>query len=293
MKKVLVIGGTGMLGHKLVQRLSERFSVFATIRSDFRAVERYKLFDPERTIEKVDVTSAIDLEHAITKTEPDIVINCAGVIKQVPQARDVVKTLNINSILPHRLNELSERFGFRLVLISTDCVFKGDKGNYSESDISDATDLYGRSKTLGEVDARNALTIRTSLIGRELSSSHGLVEWFLGNKGRSVNGFSRAVFSGFPTKIFADIIGNLLLSRHDLCGIFHVASDPIDKYSLLCLVNAAYRAGIEITPDGSLAIDRSLDSGRFREITGFIPLSWEEMVRQMAADPTPYDEWRK
>ena len=293
MIKVLVIGGTGMLGHKLVQRLADAFIVFSTVRGTYESVAEYRIFDPDRTIERIDVTALIDVERALSISEPDVVINCTGVVKQVPGARDVVHTLDINSILPHRLHELSLRYGFRLVLISTDCVFRGDRGHYSEADTPDATDLYGRSKVLGEIDAGNTVTIRTSLVGRELETSHGLIEWFLSSRKGTVNGYRKAIFSGFPTVVFADIIEDLLHVWPDLCGIFHVSSDPIDKYSLLCLANEAFQAGIEIKPDDSLAIDRSLDSSRFRRITGFSPTVWEKMVERMAADPTPYDEWRK
>ena len=293
MKKVLVIGGTGMLGHKLVQTLADRFHVHATIRPRFANVERYGIFEKERTVDQIDVISPSDLERAIHQAEPDVVVNCVGVIKQVPEAEDVIGTVTINSILPHRLKELSARHGFRLVLISTDCVFRGDRGNYSETDVPDAVDLYGRTKILGEVEAPNVITIRTSLIGRELASVHGLIEWFLGKRGAAVKGYRKAIFGGFPTVVFADIIGDLLTSWPDLRGVWHISSDPIDKYSLLCLANKAFDSGIAISSDDGLVIDRSLDSTRFRHATGFVPRPWHEMIERMAADPMPYEKWRK
>lgn len=293
MKKVLIIGGTGMLGHKLAQYLADRFVLYTTIRGCFADVKRFGIFDERHTIGNIDVMSPDDLDRAIQQTEPDAVVNCVGIVKQVLKAEDVIGTVTINSILPHRLADLSSRHGFRLVLISTDCVFRGDRGNYTEADVPDAVDLYGRSKILGEVDAPNILTIRTSLIGRELASEHGLIEWFLGKRGGTVEGFTNAIFSGFPTVVFADIIGELLTSCPDLHGIYHVSSDRIDKYSLLCLANKALDAGITVDPDRGLVVDRSLDSTRFRQATGFVPPSWSEMMKRMAADPTPYDEWRK
>lgn len=293
MKKLLIVGGTGMLGHKLAQKLADRFVICTTIRGSFANVKRYGIFDSSHTVENIDVASPADLDRAIQQTEPAAVVNCVGVVKQVPGAQDAIQTVTINSILPHRLAELSSRHGFRLVLISTDCVYRGDRGNYSEVDVPDAVDLYGRSKILGEVDAPNVITIRTSLIGRELASAHGLIEWFLGNRGGTIKGFRHAIFSGFPTVVFADIIGNLLTSWPDLRGIYHVSSDPIDKFSLLCLANTAFNAGITIIPDDGLVIDRSLDSTRFRQATGFITPSWNDMMERMAADLTPYDEWRK
>src|ERR1043165_6102498 len=169
MLRVLIIGATGMLGYKLVQRLSDRFDVYITIRKPFESVEKYGILRRERTIEDVNVENVADLSRAFERARPDVVINAVGVIKQLPSSNDVINTLTINSILPHRLCQLSSEFGFRLLQISTDCVFLGDKGNYSESEPADALDLYGRSKNLGEVVGDKCLTVRTSIIGRELS----------------------------------------------------------------------------------------------------------------------------
>jgi dTDP-4-dehydrorhamnose reductase len=293
MLRVLVIGGNGMLGHKLVQQLAARFDVWSTVRTTFENVARFGIFGRETTIDSVWLDDEESLINAIQLSKPDVVINAAGVVKQVPNSNDVVTTLTVNAILPHRLNQLSRKYGFRLILISTDCVFRGDRGNYSEDDDADALDLYGRSKNLGEVNDQRCLTIRTSIIGRELTTTHGLIEWFLSNHGGSVKGFTRAIYSGFPTVVFADIIADLLLENPDLSGLYHISSDPIDKFRLLSLVNAAYKADIAIEPDDSFEIDRSLDSSRFRDATGFCPPDWETMIHQMACDPTPYDDWRK
>ena len=293
MPRILVIGGTGMLGHKLVQQLSDRFDIYTTIQGDFSTVERFGIFDEAKTISQTRLEDECSVRHAIGRSKPDVVINAAGIIKQLPASSDVIATLTINSILPRRLYQLSAEHGYRLILISTDCVFSGQKGNYTESDEPDAKDLYGRSKLLGEVIADRCLTIRTSFIGRELETSHGLVEWFLSNRGKKVKGFARAIYSGFPTVVFADIMANLLVEHPDLDGLYHISSDPIDKCRLLSLVSREYKANIGLDPDESLVIDRSLDSTRFRTATGFAPPPWEEMVAQMAADPTPYDEWRK
>lgn len=293
MMRVLVIAGTGMLGHKLVQKLSDRFEVYATIRSALETIERFNIFDRDRIVTDVDARNESDIRRAIELSKPDVVINAAGVIKQLPSSKDVITTLTINSILPHRLFQLASVYEFRLILISTDCVFNGQKGNYSESDAPDALDLYGTSKMLGEVFGDRCLVLRTSIIGRELQSSHSLVEWFLSNRGQKVKGFSRAIYSGFPTVIFADIIAGLLREHPKLEGLYHISSKPIDKFRLLSMIDRAYDGGIEIEPDESFVIDRSLDSSRFRAATGFAPPGWEEMVMQMADDPAPYEEWRK
>ena len=282
-----------MLGHKLVQVLGEELDVWATIRGPFEEVAPFDIFHRERTIKNVDVTDLQAVRAALEAARPHVVINAAGVVKQLPTSQDIVQTLSINSIFPHQLAELSEQFGFRLILMSTDCVFDGKKGNYTEEDTTDALDLYGQSKHFGEVVTGNCLTLRASIIGRELSGSHSLVEWFLSNRGKTVRGFTKAIYTGFPTIVFADIITRLILDHPDLSGLYHVSSEPISKFRLLTLINEYYRAGITVEPSEDPRIDRSLDSTRFRAATGFAPQSWELMVQRMAADETPYEKLRQ
>ncbi len=282
-----------MLGHKLVQFLGQHAEVWATLRGNFSEIEAFELINKQRCIEEIDIENVASIRRAIIASKPDVVINAVGIVKQLPSSKDTIKTLTVNSIFPHRLNELATEFGFRLFCISTDCVFDGIKGNYAENDLPNATDLYGKSKNLGEVISENSLTLRTSIIGRELTTSHSLVEWFLANRGKSVKGFANAIYSGFPTIVLADIIKNLIFEHPKLSGLYHVSSDPINKYDLLKLLNKAYGANIEIERDEDFKIDRSLDSTKFRNLTGFIPASWEYMVEQMANDPTPYELWRR
>lgn len=289
----MIIGATGMLGHKLYQRLSDNFEVSATLRGEYSDVSRFGIFDESKLIGGVDVLKPETVESAIDKFRPEVVINAVGVIKQLPTVGDAVKTIEINSVFPHRLAEFGAKFGFRLITVGTDCVFDGKKGMYKESDLPNAYDLYGKSKHLGEVDAPNCLTIRSSIIGRELDSTHSLVEWFLSNRGGSVKGFTKAIYSGFPTVVFADIIKSLILEHKELTGLYQISSEAIDKFHLLRLIGEAYNVNIEITPSDDLIIDRSLNSSIFREMTGFVPLSWQEMVKQMADDITPYDQLRR
>ena len=280
-----------MLGHKLYQRLSRDFRVFATIRGSFSDVEKFGIFNPESTIEHVDLANDGDIVRSIEFAKPNVVINAAGVIKQKPSSNDVITTLSINSILPHKLAAFGSEHGFRTIIVSTDCVFKGTKGNYSENDRADAEDLYGVSKKLGELTGGNCLTLRTSIIGRELLTGHSLVEWLLSNRGESVKGFTRAIYSGFPTIVFTDIIYDLILNFPKLSGLYHVSSNPIDKFNLLKLVNDAFDAKLKIEPDDSFVIDRSLNCEKFREATSFEPQPWEKMIELMATDPTPYENW--
>jgi dTDP-4-dehydrorhamnose reductase len=289
--KVLVLGGSGMLGHKLVQRWRDEFDVWTSLRGPFGEYERFGIFERSRTIDGLSVTDTDALEGAIEKLRPDVIFNAVGIVKQVPTAKNTVATLLINSVLPHQLAGIAAGVGARLIQISTDCVFEGTRGDYSEDDAPDAIDLYGKSKNLGEVIEGNCLTLRTSIIGRELATDHGLVEWVLGNRGETINGYTRAIFSGFPTVVVADIISDLIRNHRDLRGLYHVSSDPINKFDLLSLIKKSYRIQLAIEPYEDFRIDRSLDSARFRRATGFDPPDWPEMIERMAEDKTPYEEW--
>jgi dTDP-4-dehydrorhamnose reductase len=281
-----------MLGHKLIQVLASDADVWGTLRRDFGEFAGLGILEQQRCIENVDAADEASVRQAIERAEPDIVLNAIGVVKQLPTSKDVITALTINSIFPHRLAQLSDEFGFRLITISSDCVFSGRKGNYTESDVPDAVDLYGKSKNLGEIDYGRSLTLRTSIIGRELSTSHSLVEWFLSNEGGSVKGFRQAIYSGFPTIVIAGLIKDLIFKYPNLKGLYHVSSDPIDKFELLKLLKMYYKANIEIDPSDELRIDRSLDSSRFRTETGLEPAGWPEMIERMTADPTPYQRWK-
>ncbi|RJG20515.1 dTDP-4-dehydrorhamnose reductase family protein, partial [Massilia cavernae] len=190
------------------------------------------------------------------------------------------RVLPINSMLPHRLAKLCALAGARLVHVSTDCVFAGTKGRYHETDVSDATDLYGKSKYIGEVHTDNAITLRTSIIGHELQNGHSLVDWFL-SQGANCRGFSRAIFSGLPTVVLATLVRDVIFPRPDLSGLYHVAAEPINKFDLLNLIKRVYGKQIEIADDPSLVIDRSLDASRLREATGYVAPSWNEMITTM------------
>jgi|SRR5688572_15015821 len=284
--KVLILGGSGMLGHKLRQILSERFDTWATFRGSPEV-------ETPRTITGVSAENFASIENALIKTEPDAVVNCIGIVKQDQAAKDRYQSIAINSLFPHQLARACASRGSRLIHLSTDCVFSGKHGNYKEDDTSDAEDVYGRTKWLGELEYDHCLTIRTSMIGRELKGTHGLIEWFLSQRGKTVRGFKRAIFSGFTTIALSEIIANVLANAHDLHGVWHVAADPINKFDLLSLVKQAFQLDIEIEPDETFVCDRSLDDSRFRARTGFTPPSWQEMIDRFARDTTPYDEIRR
>lgn len=281
--KVLVLGASGMLGNAVLRLLgaSDGYEVFGSVRSAAAA----RLLPAELRdciVTGVDVENQDSLAALLGRVRPDAVINCVGIVKQLQEASDPLTTLPINAMLPHRLARMCDLVGARLVHVSTDCVFTGTKGMYLESDPPDAIDLYGRSKSLGEVDYPHAVTLRTSIIGHELGgSAHGLVEWFLAQKDQ-VRGFTKAIFSGLPTVELAAVIRDRVLPAAQLRGVYHVSAAPIDKHSLLNLLAQAYGRPTRIVPDGQLVIDRSLDSSRFRSATGYQPPAWPELVRRMA-----------
>jgi dTDP-4-dehydrorhamnose reductase len=281
-----------MLGHRLLMALRGEWEVWAAVRRPLREYERYGIFERATTIDGVDVIDIQSVIDALARVRPNVVINCVGIIKQLPTAHDPLISLTVNSVLPHRLHRLCQAAGSRLIHFSTDCVFRGDKGMYTEDDPSDAIDLYGRTKFLGETAGAGALTLRTSIIGRELETRSGLVEWFLSQRGKRVSGYTRAIYTGFTTHAMARILRTIMAEHPELSGTVQVASDPISKHDLLKLLRSAYHADIEVVPEDATRIDRSLDGSRFRRLTGFVPPSWPAMIEDMAADPTPYDDWR-
>lgn len=281
--RILVLGASGMLGNAMTRVLSEKadWQVHGTIRSE----SSKRLFNEGiagRLISGIDVERHDSLMQAFIRTRPDVVINCVGLIKQLADAEDPLQAIPINALLPHRLARLCELSGARLVHMSTDCVFAGDKGGYRESDPSDARDLYGRSKFLGEVAYPHAVTLRTSIIGHELQSAHGLVGWFLSQQERC-NGYTRAIFSGLPTIVLAQVIRDVVIPRADLSGVYHVAAQPISKYELLKLIADVYGKVIDIIPDDHMVIDRSLNAERFSDATGYAVPGWPELIKLMHA----------
>jgi dTDP-4-dehydrorhamnose reductase len=279
--KVLVLGSSGMLGNAMLRVLSlgQEMEVFGTARS----ASVVRLFEPDlsrRIITGIDVENQDSLVRAFAEVRPEVVVNCVGLIKQLQDADDPLQALPINAMLPHRLARLCEFGCARLVHISTDCVFSGAKGNYRECDFSDAEDLYGKSKFIGEVAYPHTITLRTSIIGHELASAHGLIGWFLAQEG-SVKGYRRAIFSGLPTVELARVVRDVVLPRRTLSGLYHVAAAPISKYDLLKLVATVYGKPTEIIEDYEVAIDRSLNAERFFNATGYSAPSWPELVKRM------------
>lgn len=279
--RVLVLGATGMLGNAVLRLFAQ--SAGFEVMGSARSTHALRLLPPDlsgRLVCGVDVENGDSLTGLFARARPDVVINCIGLVKQLAEADDPLAAIPINALLPHRLARLCEVAGARLVHMSTDCVFSGAKGMYTEADVSDAKDLYGRSKYLGEVDYPHAITLRTSIIGHELSGAHSLVGWFLAQRA-GVKGFTRAIFSGLPTVELARVIRDHVIVHPELHGLYHVSTAPISKFDLLTLMAQAYGKTTPITPDAQFVMDRSLDSARFRQATGYQPPQWPELVRRM------------
>jgi dTDP-4-dehydrorhamnose reductase len=280
--KLLIMGANGMLGHTILRffACNRAYRVYGTIR-DLTSKHLLQSKAPEaQLLSGVDVESLEDLTRLIAGVQPDIIINCIGVVKQVPEAHDPLKVIPVNALLPHRLAYLAKASNARLIHFSTDCVFSGRVGNYTETDVPDAEDLYGRSKLLGEVTDSNSVTLRTSIIGHELGDARSLIEWFLAQS-NEVLGYKNAIFSGLPAVEIARVIHDFIVPNADLHGLYHLSVEPISKLDLLSLVAKIYGKAIAIKPEHRYIIDRSLNSERFQSETGFRPDKWEELVTRM------------
>ncbi len=281
--RILILGGDGMMGHRLFLHLCPRHDVRVTLRQPLTAYKEYGLFNDTNAFAGIDVRSLECLARVFAEFRPETVVNCAGIVKQRIEAEGIILSLEINSLLPHRLSVLCKATGARLIHLSTDCVFSGKRGMYTEKDPSDAEDLYGRSKFLGEVSDAHCLTLRTSIIGRELSRKTGLLEWFLSQKG-TVRGFRNAIFSGFTTHEMSRVIEKMLVEYPNASGVYNVSSEPISKFDLLLLIKETLGLAIEVIPYESFRCDRSLNSERFRREFLYTPPSWKAMIEEMCYD---------
>ncbi len=285
--RVLILGVYGMLGHKLFISLGKRFDVLGTCRNIRH--EWCEFLPAERLVSGVDAAHPETVRRAIEGIRPDVVINCIGIVKQIEDAKRFIPSIQINALFPHQLAEYCHDAAARLIHFSTDCVFSGTRGMYAPDDFSDAEDLYGRTKYLGEVRQDGCVTIRSSLIGRELDRGTGLVEWFLRQRGRHIKGYRNAIFSGFTTHEMGNIVTMLLCEHADLSGLLQAASEPISKYRLLTMMRDCMSLDIEIEADDDFICDRSLDGMDFLRCTTYAVPSWEAMIHQLVDEMGFYD----
>jgi dTDP-4-dehydrorhamnose reductase len=291
--RVLILGGAGMLGHKAFQVFSEQFDTSVTFRRFDERLRSTSLFPDDQVISDVDAADLDSVRRALDTARPDCVVNCIGIIKQRPGAHHPITAIQVNALFPHLLAELCAEREARLIQLGTDCVFSGRRGSYAEADHADAEDLYGRSKYLGEVGYGGALTLRTSMIGRELFTSLSLVDWLLSQRGGKVRGFTNAMYTGLTTTALSREIARVVAEYPTLTGVYHLSAEKIAKHDLLLLLRDAYGLDVEIEPYAELRCDRSLRSDRYRQATGFRPQTWAAMVQEMASDATSYDLFRQ
>jgi dTDP-4-dehydrorhamnose reductase len=282
--RILVFGGDGMLGHALVRSWRERHELSVTFRQDEAAYRHLRAFAGATALHGVDARNLQDVIGAVAQARPDAVVNAIGIVKQRATAKESIPSLEVNALFPHRLSEVCRVAGARLVHLSTDCVFSGAKGRYRETDPADATDLYGRSKLLGELHEPHCLTLRTSIIGLELSRKKSLVEWFLAQRG-PIKGFRKAIYSGLTTAEMARAIEHMLLKAPEVGGLWHLASEPIDKFDLLKRLRARLgRTDVEIRPDDEFTCDRSLDGSALMGRVAYRVPSWDAMLDELASE---------
>ena len=279
--RILILGGDGMLGHQLFQGLGKRHEVRVTLRHTLAHYSALNLFRQASVYDEIDVRNLERVRHVMVDFHPDAVVNATGIVKQRNEASQRIPSIEINALVPHKLSALCQELGVRIINMSTDCVFSGRSGNYSEHDTPDAEDLYGRSKLLGEVTEAPGITLRTSIIGRELSRKTGLLEWFLAQKA-PIKGFRNAIFSGFTTFEMSRIIEHILLHSPPRYGLYHVSSAPISKYDLLRLIRDKLGLQIEIVADETFKCDRSLDSTQFKRTYNYTPPTWDAMITELA-----------
>ena len=279
--RILVLGGDGMLGHQLLKYFTGNHDVKVTLRRDLNDYKSFKLYSSENAYTGIDVRNNDRLVEVFSDFHPEAVINAVGIVKQRLESKYSIPSIEINSLLPHRLSVLCKASNSQLVQLSTDCVFSGKKGNYTELDESDALDIYGKTKFLGELHEEHCLTLRTSIIGLELSRRKSLIEWFLAQN-QSIQGYQKAIFTGFTTIEMSRIIENILVNHRGVSGLYNVSSHPINKYELLLQLKEKLKLDINIIADDTVKIDRSLDSSRFQTAFNYNPPSWEDMIDELS-----------
>jgi dTDP-4-dehydrorhamnose reductase len=287
--RVLILGGNGMLGHKLCVLLAARMELWATFRN---TLAQYAFLPASRQINHVSVEDTLRMQEVLDTVKPDAVVNAVGIVKQHEQAEQAVTSIRVNALFPHQLADLCIERGIRAIQFSTDCVFSGKGGNYTEVDNPDPVDLYGRSKLLGEVNRPGTLTLRTSIIGWQLNTFTSLLSWFAFQRGKHIKGYTKAIYSGISTTVLAQLIGDILLTRPDLHGIYHVASEPITKYDLLIkLCSLLEWKGPVIDPDEDFCCDRSLCGAHFSNTAGWRAPAWHTMLEGLATEWPDYQKY--
>ncbi len=289
-KRAVILGATGMIGHRLWIELQSDLVVYGVAHRSLSEFEHYGIFSSDRVIQNTDVTRFDDFTGILEDLKPDVILNCVGITKRKPLIGKLSAAIEVNARMPHLLAEWASPRDIRVVHFSTDCVFDGSQGNYGEDDFPTATDTYGRTKGLGELWYDNAITIRSSFVGQELSGFSELLEWFLRHEGPQVKGFTNALYSGVSTLVMARVIRKILLEHQDLSGLFNLAtSTPISKYDLLCCAKSSFSVDVEIEPDYEFCRNATLNGDKLRGILGEEVPCWRDMMDELAAERELYE----
>ena len=288
--KVCVLGAGGLLGHMLIRVLGATLDVYGTTResrSDSSPLARF--LPQDKWIDNIDASKFDSINKVFGTTNFDTVINCIGLIKQRNAQTTEHEMMLINAEFPHHLAQVANHQGARVIHISTDCVFSGDKGNYVETDTPDPVDVYGKSKLFGELNDVKNLTLRSSHIGRELTIRKSFIEWLLSQKSGHVEGYGHAIYSGLTSQELARLISELLNAKKGITGMFHVSSQPISKLEIINKLNELLNLEIDVTSDSKVQINRSLNSDKFRLATNLIPNNWDKMLSDFCKDQKNYE----
>tara|TARA_Y100000766_G_scaffold110909_1_gene94924 strand:+ start:130 stop:1002 length:873 start_codon:yes stop_codon:yes gene_type:complete len=281
--KIIILGCTGLLGNTITKNFLQNYDyeIYPIIR-DFSKIKFFKQEYHKNFVEILNILDLSELEKTITPIKPDIIINCLGLTNKFSNnnAFEIQEFIEINSLFPHKLYQLCMQLNIRLIHFSSDCIFSGKKGAYSETDIPDPIDIYGKSKLLGELDYENCITIRKSVIGHELFSKNGLLEWFI-DQNEVVQGYKKVIFSGLTALELSRLLAIYIIPSKNLKGIINVTGPSITKYDLLKKIARVYKKSINIIPNESVISNRSLNGSKFSNLSGYQPKSWNELINSM------------
>ena len=293
-KRILILGASGLIGHKLFERLSDRFgAVYGTLHRTRDCFSETGLFETDRIIDSVVVHDFDKLRGVMHSVRPDVVLNCVGITKRRPEVQIPLEAITVNALLPHRLADWGQKNNARVIHFSTDCVFDGALGDYDEQSHTTATDEYGQTKALGEIRYDHSLTIRSSFIGRELDVFSELLEWFLQQNGKTIKGFTNALYTGVSTIVMSQVVGDIIESHPDINGLHQLSSpEAISKFDLLCLARDAFKMDVEIVPESDFVCKASLNGELLRNKMNLKVPSWQEMLAELASE-TMYDKIKR
>lgn len=282
--KVLVLGAGGMIGHIMYAKLKKTCDVYGCLRRSIADYNQFKIFDPNKIFDGVDVNDFKNVETILNQLKPDVILNCIGITLRKKEINDLMACIDINSLFPHKLKAWVQNNGAHLIHFSTDCVFNGKNDFYNELSSPSANDTYGKTKYLGEVIGEHCLTIRGSMIGRELYGKSELLEWALSQSGKTILGYKNVSYSGVTTSTMADLIEKIILSGTLLTGLWHVSSMPISKFDLLVKINNAFNLKMKINEESDHCSKKNLNSDKIKKQLGFVCPSWDEMITQLVTE---------